>query len=453
MKKLVLLFIITSSSVMASPCEGSFLEPARQLRNQLLNISPSKKDIIQNLVISSCGEDCLLLSSQTDIQFQIQRLPHLTSYEIRVSRSHKILQIPSWDSLDSSQEDLLKVWLVGHEAHPYTPPSNIRQHTTAQQTAFKAIRQTLRDGIRSLLHIAPTSSGKTLVMAKAVKENLIPGLHFVTAHQIHLVDQLYEALQQELQGSGALLINWNEKNNNTFAKAIEQAYSTKKSVVFVLTSQTLKTQLNLLKDKKPEIYTQLAENTSGIYLDEAHHLGAYYTKSALLKLRDESEAFFYGATATPVHGEENIRELFIREHWSYLDGSGNPFRIYNVDKTLEQLFLAMRKGEVTPFDDLYIIGESNFNTHTEPLFIQGNSDFYVLNPHHYKRLAGILHPILEFNSKGFIVTASISEAERLSGFLNDTFEGINFEAYHSGLSQQERLEILSRSRKIVRIIL
>ena len=387
-----------------------------------------------------------MLSSQTDIQFQIQGLPHLTSSEIRVSLSHKILQIPSWDSVDPSQEDLLKVWLVGHEAHPYTPPSNIRQYTTAQQTAFKAIIQTLRDGIRSLLHIAPTSSGKTLVMAKAVKENLIPGLHFVTAHQIHLVDQLYEALQQELQGSGALLINWNEKNNNTFAKAIEQAYSTKKPVVFVLTSQTLKTQLNLLKDKKPEIYTQLAENTRGIYLDEAHHLGAFQTKTALLKLRDESEAFFYGATATPVHGEENIRELFIREHWSYLDGSGNPFRIYNVDKTLEQLFLAMRKGEVTPFDDLYIIGESNFNTHTEPLFIQGNSDFYVLNPHHYKRLAGILHPILEFNSKGFIVTASIAEAERLSEFLNDTFEGINFEAYHSDLFQQERLEILSRSK-------
>ena len=178
-------------------------------------------------------------------------------------------------------------------------------------------------------------------------------------------------------------------------------------------------------------------------MDEAHHLGASHTKSALLKLKKKVEPFFIGATATPVHPHINLRDLFDKEHWSYLNETKNLFQTHSTDKTLEQLALAIRKGEVTPFDDLYSIGESNFHTtNTEPLFIQGESDFYVLNPYHYNRLAGILHPILEFNPKGFIVTASIAEAERLTSFLNDTFEGIIFETYHSGLSRKERSEVL-----------
>ena len=455
MKKLIFLVgVIISSSAMASPCEESFSEPIRQLRDHLLRISPNKKKNIQNLTISSCGENCLLLSSKTDIQFQIQINPQLSSSEITVSRSLKTLQVPSWSHLNPSQEDLLKVWLIGHEVHPYTPPARAML-TTAQKTTIEAFKKTLLEGIGSFLHIAPTSTGKTLVMVKALQENLIPefqlpGLHFVTAHQIHLVDQLYEALQKELKRSRVLLINWNKKANRTFSETVQQACTSEKPVVFVMTTQTLKQQLSSLENKEPEIYTQLTQNTEGIYQDEAHHLGAFHTKSTLLKLRDESGAFFYGATATPVHEEVNIRELFAREHWSYLNGDQeqNLFHTHSADKTLEQLSLAIRKGEVTPFDDLYIIGESNFNvTNKNPLFTQGESDFYVLNPYHYKRLAGILYSILEFNPKGFIVTASIAEAERLAIFLNNTFEGIDFETYHSGLSRKERLEVLSRSKR------
>ena len=137
-----------------------------------------------------------------------------------------------------------------------------------------------------------------------------------------------------------------KKNNSTFSEEVEQATSLKEPVVFVVTSQTLKKQLNLLENKKPEIYKNLVENTRGIYLDEAHHLGAFHTKKALLKLKDQSRAFFYGATATPVHKEVNIRGLFDREHWSYLNGIGDLFRTHSADKTLEQLSLAIRKGEI-----------------------------------------------------------------------------------------------------------
>ena len=107
------------------------------------------------------------------------------------------------------------------------------------------------------------------------------------------------------------------------------------------------------------------------------------------------------------------------------------------------------KERSTPFDDLYVIGESkNFNvTKEQPLFIQGSSDLYVLNPYYYKRLAGILHPILEFNRKGFIVTATIAEADRLAVFLNEVFEDVEFESYHSDLTREEQERVRHRSKE------
>ena len=278
-------------------------------------------------------------------------------------------------------------------------------------------------------------------MARVLKEKLtVPGLHLVTAQQIHLVDQLYQAFQYELQGTNVLIVNWNEKKKKAFLEALEQAFSSKEPTVFVVTTQTLKQQLHLLEEEEPELYRKLTQKLRGIYVDEAHHLGAFQTKSALLKLRDESKAFLYGATATPVHQEVNLRDLFAREHWAYLNRAENMFQSHKVDKTLEQLSLAIQKGEITPFDDLYIVGESNYfnSTEEEPLFINGRSDYYVLNPHYYNHLAGILYRILEFNRKGFIVTASIAEAERLSAFLNEVFSNIEFEAYHSKLSREEK---------------
>jgi len=115
---------------------------------------------------------------------------------------------------------------------------------------------------------------------------------------------------------------------------------------------------------------------------------------------------------------------------------------------LRQLSEGIDKGEITPFDDLYIVGESHFNVTAEkPLFIQSESQLRVLNPHYYNRLTGILHPLLESNRKGFIVTATIAEANRLAGFLNKSVRGRKFEAYHSGMSREERREVLRHSEE------
>ena len=448
-KKLFLLVLsLTVLSVRALPtCPEAFSsDPIRQLTQQIQIISSNKKQALENLPFVSCGENCLVLNSNTFISFQIVRDLHLSAPEITLSSNLKTLRLPSWSYLEDKA--LLKSWLIGHEIHPQTSPSDFIQYTKAQAIAFRAVEGAFKEGVSSFLHISPTGTGKTLVLARALNLNLTEGLHLVTAHQIHLVDQLYEAVQNELEGREISIINWNDKPNKSFVSELEQALSLKKPIVFVVTTQTLKRQLHLLATKHPKLYRKLTRNTKGIYLDEAHHLGAFHTKAALLKFKEQSGAFLYGTTATPAHHQINLRELFEREHWSYLNGEEDLFRSHPPGKVLDQLSLAIRAGELTPFEDLYIIGAFNFNeTKEKPLFIQGESDFYVLNPYHYNRLAGFLHPVIQSNQKGFIVTASIAEADRLTVFLNEVFKGVEFEAYHSGLTREERQGVLSRSEE------
>ena len=172
-QKLFLLFsfllLSALSSAGASPCEESFSDPVKQLQHHLLALSPNNQKTIQSLSITSCGENCLSLSSKTHIQFQIKIDPLLSSPEITVSSFRKTLKIPSLNHLENS--DLFKVWLIGHEVHPQTPPSDTIQYTVAQEIAFKAASQTILEGAR-FLHIAPTSTGKTLVMARTPKGKL-----------------------------------------------------------------------------------------------------------------------------------------------------------------------------------------------------------------------------------------------------------------------------------------
>ena len=159
-----------------------------------------------------------------------------------------------------------------------------------------------------------------------------------------------------------------------------------------------------------------------------------------------------------MYSEVNLRELFELEHWSYLNNTErNYFKVHSFDRAIDQLALSIERGELTPFDNLYIIGESSKlrgggsgklrgENSKESLFIQTRNDpFRVLNPYYYKNLLGLLAPIFQSNRKGFIVTATVEEATRLTEFLNESVEGIEFEAYHPKMSREEREKVLSHS--------
>ena len=432
----------------------------KKLHSEITKISPNKTKALQELSSSTCGLGCLSLSSKSSVSFRIELKPSIQEPELLISAFEKLLILPSWDMLENTP--LLKSWLIGHELHPQMPSSLSETivYSSAQQKAFQAVKIALKEGASSLLHISPTGTGKSLVLAQAVRENLKEGLHFVSAHQIHLVEQLNQSLQESFSDKTALVINWNDKANKTFVVEIKKAMDLKQAVVFVITTQSLKRLLEFMEKEEPESYKKLVEHTKGIYLDEAHHLGAFHTKSVLTKLHKQSGAFFYGSTATPVHHEINLRDLFEKEHWSYLEqgletGVKNRlneqeglFRRHKPEIVLNQLSTAIKKGELIPFEELYIIGEVNFpDTAKEPLFIQTDSNLFVLNSFHYNHLAGILHPLVQSNKKGFIVTASIAEAERLSQFLSEVFKDIEFEPYHSGMGKEEREEVLRNSKE------
>ena len=251
-------------------------------------------------------------------------------------------------------------------------------------------------------------------------------------------------------------------------------------MVLVITSQSLKARLNdfQTQDARYGVYKALIENLGAVYIDEAHHLGAEKTQKAIEELVKDSKAFLFGATATPIHHQLKLDRFFDRQHWSYLNTEDNLFEVHGLEKVLEQLYLSINSGDITPFDDLYVIGEDSFfedivekelpveessltqeasqkpelsvqkwEEKKAPVFIQRSNLFYVLNPEYYESLNKMLAPLFEDNRKGFIVTGSIEEAESISDFLNRKRPNMEFEAYHSKVSLDERRQILKRSRE------
>ena len=420
-----------------------------------------KPESLDQAQIKSCGANCLQLFSETPLVFQLKIDRNIPSPEISVLESSKTLSVPSEEFFeDPSSENMLRSWLTGHELHPYSKSPGKILYKSAQVKALEAYKRAVESGAKSFLHVAPTAMGKTLVLTKALLQRLrrpsAKKITIATAHQIHLVDQLLKEIQRDLREenllSGIELINWGGLKQRDFNQAVASALSKEKASIFVMTSQSLKRQLAHLE---PENYEELLLNLEGLFIDEAHHLGAEQTKDLIYGLFEGSSGFLYGATATPVHRDLVLSDLFESVHWSYLnDSEGDIFKRHSVSSALSQLSLGIEKGDFTSFDDLYVIGEPVFRglekrfreREGKPVFIK-EGGLYVLNPEHYKSLAGILSPLFEDNRKGFIVAATIRESERLAGFLNRAFREIEFSPFHSRLSVEERDKILERSRE------
>ena len=430
----------------------------------------------------------------------------------------------------SSMSTLVHRWLVGHELHPYSASEFSLK--PSQVTALEASRIALKEHrpgegeTSSLLNIAPTGSGKTLVLAQTLMEQIETysenkKLFIVTADRVHLVDQLHSQIQGENKEKRTIkVVNWgtlNDKSWQGLAQLSQMAQEGEGATVLVITSQSLKLKLSEFFTQTEKKYKNLQESfvrsVGGIYIDEAHHLGARETRKEVLDLVARSEAFLYGATATPVHHEVNLRDFFKREHWTYLNTNSNLFERHGTDAVLEQLSIGIKRGELTPFDELYVIGEQTFkdleeerknnnnndrtnstttNNNTSnrtndsstttnndtsnrtndssttttnnsniqktdlpsvsasvsapaSVFMQAESAHYVLNPAYYESLLRIIAPILSANRKGFIVTATIAEAKRLTEFLNNSVSGIEFDVLHSQMEEQERRKVLNRS--------
>ena len=225
-----------------------------------------------------------------------------------------------------------------------------------------------------------------------------------------------------------------------FAQEMLEALKRDSPTVFFITSQSLKRRMAELEG---ETYYRLTEALDSLFFDEAHHLGALQTRESLQGLLYESDGFLFGSTATPVHPEVNLTEMFDESHFSYLKPSELSDSVSK--KTLLQLSRSIERGDITGFDDVYVIGEPLFKG-KESLFVKEKTSGYrVLNPSHYSRLVEVINPILESNNRGLLVVASIREANRLSRYLNDFFGGkMEFFSYHSEMTPRARSKVLRR---------
>ena len=458
-------------------------------RNALISLSPLQAQNIQNLSITNCGAQCVSFPSLSKVMFKVEVDSNVRASQISFDEVSRTLTIPSvqfLEGMDISSDSLevLRRFLVSHEYHPY-----LSHHTKPSQViALEAFKKALREGVGSFLHISPTGTGKSVVLAKALKHRMEVSenkLYIVTADQINLVDQLELEIREELKDTPFRIVNWNtvrdRSKTSTFAHQIEEVEKRSSPTVLVITSQSLKPRFNALSRDRDfrRSYEKLIKNLNSIYIDEAHHLGATKTKATIARLIREShtqgntEVLLYGTTATPVHEEVELKDLFEREHWSYLNERPSEFfRTHSLEQILVQLSRAINRGDITPFDDLYVLGEDSFkdtkqkrveqgveqraesvDSEKTDIFIsvEGNS-YYELNSKHYNRLAELLFPIFQDNRKGFILASTIAESERLAVFFNQYFKQIEamgemrFEAYHSEMTREERQGVTERSK-------
>lgn len=328
-----------------------------------------------------------------------------------------------------------------------------------QSVAFEAYKEAVRSGAKSFLHVLPTGVGKTLVLTKALVDYLKRrskehSIAIVTVDRTRIVNQLAQAMEKEIAESAESLdiqvVNWNSRKQRTvFSHFISETSSMAEVTILVMTSQSLK---NILSDPNSERYKQISERLSAIFIDEAHHLRAELTKEVLMGIQERSGALLYGTTATPVHHEVNLRDLFEKVHWSYLNDRDSFFQDHPSEAILRQLSMAIERGDLTPFDNLYFIADTLLTGRESGdrdmenggnIFVSENKR-RVLNPDYYQQLAQVIYPILNSNKKGFFVTASVQEAERLTDFLNRTFPEVEFSSYHYRRTKEEKKEIIDR---------
>lgn len=427
-------------------------QQTRAVRSVLGDLSRNKPELLEQINITGCrSRSCIQIESETRIKFFVEIKSEVGQPEITISNNRKTLTLPSVEALSlEANRSIFRRFLVGHELHPYTAGGRFR-FKPSQSVALRAFVGFLKSGKKSFLHVAPTSMGKGVNLALAYQARLSLSdsskLSIFTADRVKIVDQIAESLKEKDLRGEPEIINWNEPGL-TFSELVLKIQNSERPIALAITTQSLKPLLSSLGEKS---YKSLAERLDGLYIDEAHHYGATETFSILSHFLNASNGFLYGSTATPVHQKVNLRDYFEVEHWSYLNGRRNLFEEHTVEKGLEQLRLGIKKGEISPFDELYIVGEPNFSTSARsPLFVTGKSQRHVLNPEHYPRLAQILFPIISSNKKGFIVAATIAEAQRITKFLGESFPSVKFEAYHSKLPAEERSAILERSQSMER---
>lgn len=426
----------------------------------------------------SCVEWPALAPDQKAIRIEWVRdgtQPKIVSEPERVT-----LRIPEtfdFASLPDRGEGEIKRFLMGRSLHPQMPGAGARAERIAlgesplvlkrvQKDAIEAVQATLREGKRKFLFVAPTGTGKTEVLTTVLGEQLKRSprkLHVLVADQNFLVDQLRQDISR-LQGDGPYtLIQWGGEHGTQsieeLAKAIDRS---DKPVVLVTTIQSLKARV---AQGSAEANQRMLRDRLGTFVfDEVHHAGADQAQALIRSLVDhpDSKAFFYGTTATPMHGESGgvIQSMFDHSaFWAYLDTPANFMARggdleRSVDEVVDQLAHAIRAGDLAPFDKTYFVNPATLaDKQGGEFFVSASqeagvsSSRYKINPVYHDRVGKRLAPLFKQHRQGFIATSTIQEAEALAKIFSAQNPSRKFAVLHSQMPKEQQADVIEEFRK------
>ncbi|MBK7845505.1 MAG: DEAD/DEAH box helicase family protein [Bdellovibrionales bacterium] len=386
----------------------------------------------------------LVIQSTEDVEARLVISPEL-----------KRLYWPSRGLTDGvSAGDIILQALVGTQFHPYNSTASGPKILKDSQKEAVAVIESFRNrGRDRILLVAPPGFGKTEVAVEFLsKSRSASGLRLIIADRVLNLRDFSESLN--LKGIPHGLWSAKSQEPPNLRAAVPESMSGEKYVV--TTTATLRNQFKSLNEKERG---ELARVLKVMVYDESQHLGAPLMREFLedISARDDFSGFILGLTATPVHRDISLQEMFYNQsYWVHLDRADNvmnqtEFLERNVSDVVEQLYRTFSKGELTPFDQLFFLSKEIFEI--EDLFVQGldNLDVpggrYVINPKHYEYIARFLKSLIQEKNKILIVANSIEEAESLSKVFKNIFSDFFVDFIHSKQEMDANLEILENFKK------
>jgi superfamily II DNA or RNA helicase len=382
-------------------------------------------------------------------------------------------------------EKLLRQWLVGHPLHPYLNKKNL-QLKDFQKEALEAYDASRLRGDQKLLLVSPGSTGKTLVLGSILQQNLTPGrTTVILADQKLLLAQLKKTLPEIIGStfSESSLYQWgNGEPVSSMNPFLTKVFSTPNKH-HLLFSTVASFKSGLAKMQNLGLQQDFLNQVNLIIYDEAHHSGAPQIKSFIKSLSSlEKPPFLLGITATPIHHNENILQLYDgHAFWAYLQSSfkaesyPKPLTERHTEPLTEsqallalqenvskpsvssivtQMELATKSGDITPFNTIQIFQSfekdpsSKMVTPEEAQSLQSHPSFFiqekvndtsrfVLNPTNYPEVFSKIQPLIENKAPGFIIASTIKESQRLYEHLTRAFPNKKFSLVHSYLEKKE----------------
>jgi superfamily II DNA or RNA helicase len=413
-----------------------------------------------------------------------------TKNEISSNVDYRILNLTQNYKYTQDTPSLLKQFLVSSNVHPQSSTEEINKERKnnsektfhpkdVQNEIAHVFEETKKAGQQDLAWVAPTATGKTFLLKKAIREQLADISEGRSSGQLIVVvlpeNELSQDTAQDVEselhkdpenkyffkskywgGPGK-----NKHNLNLSVKDLLKAVSSLDKMPTVLFTTDESFAARIANATEEEI-TDFRKETSLLILDEAHNMGAPNRFAALNRLRtgqtsagmkspyhNNWKAFTLSLTATPVNRNIDLQlDLFRgKVFWSYVDNAeeyltrSTPSNRPSA-KSISQLEKAISSGDITPFSEFILIGpQSKPENSSEAMWVQTKVGArFKVNPKLYTHFFTLLKEHLKAHTMVKIVVSDTDEAEEVSKFLNscDFLDGARFETYHSKVETKER---------------